>query len=255
MDGMIEELKDTLGSFSKPVICFSGGLDSTVLLRNAMGYCDDPVALFVRLPMNTSRQIDSAERIAEYLGIGIRIEDIRWDELSGMENNPQDRCYICKSAIYRKAKEIASSCGADAVLAGDNADDKDSDRPGHRAAFENGIRNPLKEAGIGKSAVISAIEEMGLPVPMFKDTCMATRYPFNYPIGEKEFRFAEECESAVRKISGLEQLRIRIDGNRALVQTDEKELPNMIRFRTQITYELKSRGLDCDLDLNAYKGV
>ena len=114
--------------------------------------------------------------------------------------------------------------------------------------------NPLKEAGIGKSRIIKAVEELDLPFPMFKDTCMATRYLTGYMIGEKEMRFAEECEASVRKVSSLRQLRIRIDGDRALVQTDESELPEMIRHRTQITYELRSRGLDCDLDLEPYKG-
>ena len=255
MDGKMEELRDVLSRFRRPLICFSGGYDSTALLRNAIEYCDDPAVLFVKLPMNTARQVDSAKRIAEYLGLEPMFEELGWDDLKGVENNPQDRCYICKRAIYGKALEIAERIGCDAVLAGDNVDDKDTERPGHLASVELGVRNPLREAGIGKSRVVKAVEELDLPVPMFKDTCMATRYPFDRVIGEKEMRFAEDCESAVRKITGLRQLRIRIDGNRALVQTDEEELNDMIRFRTQITYELKSRGLDCDLDLNAYKGM
>lgn len=252
MNGIIDELRPVLTSFKHPVVCFSGGFDSTALLRNVLEFCDDVTALFVELPMNTQRQTESAKKIAEHLGADLTVARLDWDDLTGIENNGPDRCYICKSAIYSLAKAIAVDSP---VLAGDNADDKDEERPGHRAAKEKGVINPLKEAGIGKPRVIRAVEELDLPFPMFKDTCMATRYPVGYMIGEKEMRFAEECEASVRKVSGLTQLRVRIDGKKALVQTDESELPEMVRRRTQITYELRSRGLDCDLSLEPYKGV
>lgn len=252
MDGIIEELGPVLAPYHHPVICFSGGLDSTALLRNALEFCDDVTALFVKLPMNSRRQIESAMKIAESLGADLTIAELRWNDLKGIEKNNDDRCYICKSAIYGLANAIAAGSP---VLAGDNADDKDEERPGHRAAKEKGVINPLRIANIGKSRVIKAIGEIQLPVPMFKDTCMATRYPVGHPITENDLRFVEECEASVRKISGLKQLRIRIDGNRALVQTDVSEIPEMVRYRTQITYELKSRGLDCDLDLEGYRRV
>ena len=251
MNGIIEELGPVLASFSRPVICFSGGFDSTALLRNALEFCDDVTALFVELPMNTQRQIKSARKAAEHLGADLTVARLGWGDLKGIEMNGPDRCYICKSAIFALAKTIAVDSP---VLAGDNADDRNDERPGHRAARENGVINPLRDAGIGKSRIIAAVNELNLPFTMFKDTCMATRYPVGYAIGEREMRFAEDCEASVRKVSGLKQLRVRIDGSRALVQTDESELPEMVRHRTQITYELKSRGLDCDLDLEPYKG-
>ena len=96
---------------------------------------------------------------------------------------------------------------------------------------------------------------MDLPVTIIKDTCMATRYPLDHPIGEKEMRFAEDCEAAVRKVSGLKQLRVRINGDRAVVSTDISETGEMVRHMTKINYELKSRGLECDLDLEGYKGM
>ena len=252
MDGIIAELGPILASYHNPVICFSGGLDSTALLRNALEFCDDVTALFVKLPMNSQRQIESARKVAEYLGADLIIAELGWDDLKGIERNDENRCYICKTAIYALANAIAAGSP---VLAGDNADDKDDERPGHRAAKEKSVINPLKIANIGKSRVIRAVEEMQLPVPMFKDTCMATRYPVSHAITERDLRFVEECEASVRKISGLKQLRIRINGNRAMVQTDVSEIPEMVRYRTQITYELKSRGLDCDLDLEGYKSV
>ena len=252
MDGIIAELGPILASYHNPVVCFSGGLDSTALLRNALEFCDDVTALFVKLPMNSQRQIESARRVAEYLGADLTIAELGWDDLKGIERNDENRCYICKTAIYALANAIAAGSP---VLAGDNADDRDDERPGHRAAKEKSVINPMRIANIGKSRVIRAVEEMQLPVPMFKDTCMATRYPVGHAITEMNMRFVEECEASVRKISGLKQLRIRINGNRAMVQTDVSEIPEMVRYRTQITYELKSRGLDCDLDLEGYERV
>ncbi len=252
MDGIIAELGPILASYHNPVVCFSGGLDSTALLRNALEFCDDVTALFVKLPMNSQRQIESARKVAEYLGADLTIAELGWDDLKGIERNDENRCYICKTAIYALANAIAADSP---VLAGDNADDRDEERPGHRAAKEKGVINPLRIANIGKSRVIRAVEEMQLPLPMFKDTCMATRYPVGHAITERDLRFIEDCEASVRRISGLKQLRIRINGNRAMVQTDVSEIPEMVRYRTQITYELKSRGLDCDLDLEGYEGV
>lgn len=250
MDGTIPELEPFLRPLIDPVLCFSGGLDSTVMLRNMIEYCDDPTVLFVKLPMNSERQIHAAKSIASYLNVPLTVRELDWDDLPGVERNGPDRCYICKKAIY----SLASSLGG-AVISGDHADDMDHRRPGHRAADELGVLRPFRDAGIGKSRIRDAISEMDLPFPMIKDTCMATRYPENTIIGELEMRFAEDCEYAVRKVSGLKQLRVRINGRRAMVQTDESELGELVRHRTQITYELKSRGLDCDLDLNGYKEV
>ena len=255
MDGIIPELKERLETLRAPVICFSGGLDSTVLARNAKEFCPSFTLLFIRLPMNSRRQIDAAVKIAESLGIPLRIEKLDWDDLKGVETNGPERCYYCKDAIFSKAEKICREIESDVIVAGDNADDLDSQRPGHRAGREHGITNPLKDAGIGKSRVKQAISEMALPVDMIKDTCMATRYPVNHPIGEKEMRFVEDCEAAVRKVSGLKQLRVRIDGNKATVSTDVSETGDMVRYFTKINYELKSRGLECDLDLNGYKGM
>ena len=252
---MIPELKERLSSLKDPVICFSGGMDSTVLARNAREFCSRFTLLFIRLPMNSQRQADAAAEVARYLDMPLRVEHLGWDDLKGVETNGPDRCYHCKDAIFSKAEEVCREIGSDVIVAGDNADDIDLLRPGHRAAREHGVINPLKDAGIGKARVKLAISEMDLPVMMIKDTCMATRYPVNHPIGEKEMRFVEECEAAVRKVSGLKQLRVRIDGNKATVSTDKSETGDMVRFMTKINYELKSRGLECDLDLEGYKGV
>ena len=253
MDGIIPELKEILGRMENPIICFSGGLDSTVLLKNAAEYCDSFTALFIRLPMNTKRQVDAAKDVASFLGIQLRIEELSWDDLDGVERNGPDRCYICKKAIYSKAFAVANELGSNIVLAGDNADDDPNKRPGHRAGSESGVKNPLIEADIGRKRVIRAVDEMGFPFPMIKDTCMATRYPEGQMIGERDMRFAEECERAVRKVSGLKQLRIRFRDGIATVYTDEPEIDEMIRHRTQIEYELKSRGMDFDLSMEGYR--
>ena len=252
MNGIIAELEAPLKSMRNPVLCFSGGLDSTVLLKNVKEFCENFTAVFFRLPMNTERQTGLAEDIASFLDIPLKIIDLGWDDLRGIEGNGPDRCYICKRTMYSAARRLAGSMGSDTIIAGDNADDDMSDRPGHRAGMEIGVVNPLRDAGIGRTRIVGAISEMNLPFHMVKDTCMATRYPVGTPIGEREMRFAEECERAVRKVSGLEQLRVRIKGDRATVTTDISEMDQLVRFRTQITYELKSRGLDCDLDLKGY---
>ena len=255
MNGIIPELEESLHSLKKPVICFSGGMDSTVLARNAKEYCSDFTLLFIRLPMNSQRQVDAAVSVADALDLPLRMERLGWDDLKGVETNGPDRCYHCKDAIFRKAEEVCRDAGSGTILAGDNADDLDSQRPGHRAALEHGVINPLKDAGIGRGRVRKCLDEMHLPIVIIKDTCMATRYPTGHPIGEREMRFVEDCEAAVRKVSGLRQLRVRIYGGRATVTTDISETGEMMRHLTKINYELRSRGLECDPDLEGYKGM
>ena len=108
MDGIIAELGPILASYHNPVVCFSGGLDSTALLRNALEFCDDVTALFVKLPMNSQRQIESARKVAEYLGADLTIAELGWDDLKGIERNDENRCYICKTAFYALANAIAA---------------------------------------------------------------------------------------------------------------------------------------------------
>lgn len=254
MNGIIPELVQALKELGGGAICFSGGLDSTVLLRNAMEAVPERYfPVFFRMPMNTERQIVSARRIASFLGCELSVIDLCWNDLPGVELNGPDRCYRCKTAMYAAASAFASSRGVSAVLAGENADDAHSDRPGRRAGKEKGIICPLEELDIGRAAIEAAVKELELPVPMFKDTCLATRYPVGEPIDEYSMRFAESCEDTVRVISDVHQLRVRIDGSEATLQTDPSETWKLERHLPEIEGTFMMKGLKVTIDRNGYE--
>ena len=252
-DGIIPELTERLKGLTGSVICFSGGLDSTVLLRNALEADPDGfVAVFAELPMTTVRQKDAARRIA--LSLGTQAEEVRiwWDALGEVRSNGPDRCYHCKRAIYMHARKIADNLGFVNVLCGDNADD--GIRPGTRAADELNVISPLSELGIGRDTVIKALESMELPVRIFKDTCLATRYPEGERLTDGMLRFAEGCESIVRTITDVGLLRVRLDADgNALIQTDPDEIERVEHHLKEIESSFILKGIKkTEIDKNGY---
>lgn len=256
MNGIIPDLFDRFASMKRAVICFSGGLDSTVLLNNAVrALPDDHLAVFAILPMTTQRQIDVAKKIVSTIGANAIFVEIGWSEMKGVEKNGPDRCYLCKTSIYEKVRAIASERGFSVVVAGENADDVENERPGRKAGRENGIVCPLLDLGIGRDRVIQCVNEIGFPFPMIKDTCMATRYSEGIPINEEMMRDAEECEESIRSATGVIQLRVRFNGNEATVLTDLKENGKLLDNVDIIRKILNDKGIDnVTVDSKGYHG-
>lgn len=243
MVGMMQDLEYWLREHEGSVLCYSGGLDSTALLCNCISYIPKKFeAVFFELPMTTERQKRTALKNASEMGCELHIIRVGEDMLKDMLKNDSDRCYQCKKAIYSLAKEFAEDNGYQYVLSGDNYDDLSEERLGRRPAEEYGVLSPLEILGIGRCEIREFIREKGLD--LIKDTCMATRYPQGTVLTEEMFRYAEECESEVRRISGLRQLRVRISGKEMTVQTSEEEMSKMMSFSDRISSILTEMGAD-----------
>lgn len=214
MDGELGRVEDLISGMNRVAVCFSGGLDSTVLADIAYRTIGNrAVAIMADVPMMSNRQRDHASRIADSIGIRMVTVPVGYDDMPSILCNGEDRCYICKTAMYRAIVSEARGLGIGTVVNGEIVDDLDEFRPGMRAGTENGILRPFVDAGVGRDAIVGHIVSMDLPVGIVKDTCMLMRYPIGVPVTDVDLGLVEDLESGIRDVTGLSQLRVRwIDG-------------------------------------------
>lgn len=241
----IPELLAHLRATGPSAICFSGGEDSTVLAAHAVeAFGRDSLAIVADIPMLGRRQIRAAVRNAEWMGIRLEIVKLGWEDMPGVSENGGMRCYICKSAMYSAISSKARGLGFSIISAGENADDREEERPGMAAGREFGIRQPLSELGIGKERVRECIGTMALPCIPYKDTCMATRYDPGTWISDDAVVFAEECEHLVRKHSGIGLVRTRISGKSCRVLASPEETHMLLASGDAVISALMGMGFE-----------
>jgi pyridinium-3,5-biscarboxylic acid mononucleotide sulfurtransferase len=208
-----QRLRAVLESCDSALVCFSGGVDSTLLLRVAHDVLGDRcVALTaVSETMAASEQKEAGALAAV---IGVRHEVVRSHELGrpGFAQNPVNRCYHCKSELLEIASPLAKTMGLSAILLGTNLDDLGDHRPGLAAADERGARHPLVEAGFYKSDVRSLSRSLGLSTwdkPQL--ACLSSRFPYGTEITPERLRQVDGFEDGLRNL-GFRQLRVRYHG-------------------------------------------
>lgn len=230
-------------------VCFSGGLDSTVLMdiaHKALG--DRAVAITADVPMMAERQREAARKVADLIGCRQIVAPVSPEKMSAILENGHDRCYICKTAMYSAVREAAELIGIQEVLNGEIVDDLSEDRPGMAAGIENGIRTPFIDAGMTRSDIVRYLDGMGLPMKLVKDTCMLMRYPEGTPVMWEDLRLVEDLEAMVRDAIGIRQLRVRrIDGGWS-IQTSSEEYPVLEERFGKLEDMFADRGLRAELN-------
>jgi uncharacterized protein len=224
-----DHLRAILGGYGSAMVCFSGGVDSTLLLRVAHDVLGDRcVALTaVSITMAGSERRAAAELAAQ---IGARLEVVDSHELErpGFAQNPTDRCYHCKAELLEIAAPRARQLGLDAVLLGTNLDDLGDHRPGLAAADERGARHPLVDAGLGKTEVRALSRALGLPTwdkPQL--ACLSSRFPYGTEITPERLRQVDGFEDGLRAL-GFRQLRVRYHGDVARLELELADMPRAL---------------------------
>ncbi len=222
------KLKERVGKLGSVLIAFSGGVDSAFLLSVARGVLGRKalVAVTARSETYTAQEEREARAFARALGVAHRIIVTRELDDARFRKNPHNRCYYCKSELFRRLKAMAGRYKLAAVVDGSNADDLEDYRPGAVAKKEYGVISPLQDAGLTKKEIRSLSREMGLSTwskPAM--ACLASRIPYDSRISARRLNKVARAEAEVRtEFSIRGNLRVRDYGRLARIEVDKKEV-------------------------------
>ena len=261
MDELLEEkfkaLKNDVAAMESAAVAFSGGADSSLLLKVAHDAIGDRVAAVVGIsPSFPAREAEFAQEFCRRRGI--RCETVASDEMRspGYIDNPPNRCYICKKALFGKIAEWAKANNFEQILEGSNRDDDGDYRPGRDAVVEAGARSPLYDAGFTKADVRELSRELGLETwnkPAF--ACLASRFPYGEKLTKARFERVDRAENAIRALDGgFAQVRVRSQGDTARIEVPPAQIPSIVSRRVEIAEALHAAGFAyVSLDLEGYR--
>lgn len=251
----MQALEEAIRACGSALVAFSAGVDSAFVLavaRRVLG--DRAVALTAHSPSVPQAEREEARSLARSLGVRHLEAESHEAEDPRYAANPVDRCYYCKSELYRLCDAAAREHGLAAVLDGFNADDKKDHRPGHDAAAERAIRSPLAEAGFTKDEVRAWSEALGLPTwdkPQM--ACLASRLPYGVAVTPERLAQVERAEAGLRAL-GFRNFRVRYHEAIGRVEMAADELDRAFAQRQQVCRAVKDAGFQLAvLDLEPFR--
>jgi len=252
-----ERLKSLLGEMGKVLMAFSGGVDSSFLLKVAVDVLGDNVlAVIASSETYPEKERDEAVKLAGKLNVRYKIIQTKELDNPDFANNPPERCYFCKMELFSKLRDIAESENIPYVLDGSNYEDISDFRPGAKAAEELGIRSPLKEVGLVKNEIRQLSKNFDLPTwdkPAM--ACLSSRFPYFTEIEPESLKQVALAEEYLREL-GFNQVRVRHHGQIARIEIDSKEFQRIIDedVRKKIIKNFKKFGfIYISLDLAGFR--
>ena len=255
LDEKYARLQAVLRGLESVLVAFSGGVDSTLLLKVAYDTLGErAIAATADSETYPREELEQARELAAL--IGCRHVVVRTDELHDPEYaaNSPDRCYHCKKTLFAELEPLAQQLGLRSIAYGAMADDIGTHRPGHRAAAEFQVRSPLIEAGLGKAEIRTLAQRLGLPnwnKPSF--ACLSSRIAYGETVTAEKLRALDEAERFIRGL-GLRQFRVRHHDTIARLEVQPEDFALVVERREAIVDRLKQLGyVYITLDLQGFR--
>ena len=255
MEKKFERLKKYLGDLGSVAVAFSGGVDSTFLLKVAHDVLNEKViAVTVTSKFVPQREIAEAENFCSAEKIRQIFLPVDVLSIADIKNNPPNRCYLCKKEIFTNILRVAEENKIAHVVEGSNKDDEGDFRPGMKAIAELKIKSPLREVDLYKNEIRALSKKLNLPTfdkPSF--ACLASRFVYGEEISSDKLQMVDAAEQILLD-KGFKQFRVRLHGKLARIEILPNDFERLIKIHEEISAKLKSLGFDyVTMDLQGYR--
>lgn len=257
LDSKFSKLKEILVSYGSLLVAFSGGVDSTLLLKAVHDILGDKV-LAVIAASETYPPEEAKDALKFAKKLGVRHKVIKTAEFRDEKfiSNPPERCYYCKKELFSKLVDIAKKEKLRCVADGSNVSDLSDFRPGEKASKELGIKSPLREAGFTKEDIRELSRQLKLSTSDKPSlACLASRIPYGTRITKEILHRIDESEKFIRKL-GIRQVRVRHHGGLARIEVEKADIADLIDggLADKIEKKLKKLGYHyVTIDLKGYR--
>lgn len=251
----LEKLRRILKEMDKAVLAYSGGTDSTFLLKVAHDVLGKNVIAVTATSSTYPRQeLGQAKQLAKNIGANHKIIKSEETKNKKFSKNTPNRCYYCKRELFSKIKKIAAAHNINYIIDGTNVDDAKDYRPGAKALMEQGIRSPLREAGFTKKEIRNLSREMKLDSwNKPAQACLASRFPYRTKITKERLKQVERAESYLSKLD-LNQIRVRHHNDIARIEVTEDDFRKILKDAGKIVQQFKKLGfIYITLDIEGYR--
>jgi uncharacterized protein len=257
LDGKYARLKRGIAELGGIAVAFSGGVDSTFLLKVAHDALRErAIAVTARSCSFPKRELDEAAAFCAAEGIEHVICDSEELDIEGFSDNPKNRCYLCKNELFGKIWKEARARGIDHVADGSNTDDDGDYRPGLVAAREQRVVSPLRDARMSKDDIRALSRELGLATWNKQSfACLSSRFPYGESITREKLGMVDKAEQMLLDL-GLRQVRVRHHGGLARIETDERGIQTLMQkeARESVHEKFREYGFTyVSLDLLGYR--
>ena len=252
------QMQESLRSLKRVAVAFSGGVDSTFLLKVAADVLGRENVVAVTAQSGSLAQTERDEALALAKSIGVKHEIIATEELKDPHYlaNPANRCYYCRHELFNKLDAYIAQHGYHAVLVGVNTDDYADWRPGIQAGREHHVSAPCADAGLTKTDIRELSQRLGLPThDKPASPCLATRIRYGETITPQKLRLIESAEAFLKSL-GFRELRVRHHDNLARIELPVADIPRACEpaMRTEIERKLRELGYAyVTLDLRGFR--